>query len=128
DALYGTDVIARDGDLAPGKGYNAARGAAVVDKAATFLDESFPLASDSHRDVTGYHVVKDGETRRHEVDTAAGGTGLRAPAAFVGYGGTEAKGELVLAHHGLHVILVIEPASVIGTTHRAGLSDIIVES
>ena len=30
DAFYGTDIIARDGDLAPGKGYNAARGAAVV--------------------------------------------------------------------------------------------------
>ena len=30
DALYGTDVISREGELAPGKGYNPARGAAVV--------------------------------------------------------------------------------------------------
>src|SRR5690606_29021996 len=29
DAYYGTDVIARDGELAPGKGYNPVRGAAV---------------------------------------------------------------------------------------------------
>ncbi len=31
DALYGTDAIAQDGDLAPGKGYNEKRGAAVID-------------------------------------------------------------------------------------------------
>jgi malate synthase len=128
DALYGTDVIARDGDLAPGKGFNPARGAAVVDKAAGFLDENFPLATGSHRDVTGYHVIKDGEVRHLEVDTTAGRTGLRDPGAFVGYGGTEAKGELVLRHHGLHVILVIEPTSTIGAIHKAGLSDIVVEA
>ena len=128
DALYGTDVISRDGDLAPGKGYNAARGAAVVGRAAEFLDSNFPLASGSHRDVTGYHVIKDGETRRLEVDTETGRTGLRDPSAFVGYAGAEAKGELVLRHHGLHAVLVIDPASVIGATHKAGLSDVIVEA
>jgi len=128
DAFYGTDVIARDGELAPGKGFNAARGAAVVDKAAAFLDETFPLASGSHRDVTGYHVVKHDDIRHFEVNTAAGRTGLRDPSAFVGYGGTEARGELVLRHNGLHVILIIDPASAIGATHKAGLSDVIVES
>ncbi len=128
DALYGTDVIERSGDLAPGKGYNAARGAAVVDKAASFLDEAFPLESGSHRDVTGYHVIKEDGVRRLVVDTAAGRTALKDQAAFVGYGGTETKGELVLRHHGLHVILVIEPGSVIGGSHKAGLSDIIVEA
>lgn len=128
DALYGTDVISREGELAPGKGYNAARGAAVVKRAAQFLDESFPLAGFSHAEVTGYHVVKAGETRRLEVDTASGRTGLRDPDAFAGYGGTEARGEIVLRHHGLHVVLVIDPASQIGATHPAGLSDVIVEA
>ena len=128
DAYYGTDVISRDGDLDPGKGYNAARGAAVVEKAAAFLDETFPLAMGSHRDVTGYHVIGDGDVRHLEVDTTAGRTGLRDPAAFVGYGGTQESGQLVLRHHGLHVILVIEPGSVIGGAHKAGLSDVIVEA
>ena len=128
DALYGTDVVSRDGQLAPGKGYNAARGAAVVDRASTFLDESFPLASGSHRDVTDYHVIKDGDARYLEVDTSAGRTGLRDPGAFVGYGGTQESGQLVLKHNGLHVILVIEPGSVIGGTHKAGLSDVVVEA
>ncbi|MFT6658379.1 MAG: malate synthase, partial [Maritalea sp.] len=38
DAYYGTDAIARDGDLAPGKVYNAKRGDAVIAAAAAFLD------------------------------------------------------------------------------------------
>lgn len=128
DALYGTDAISRDGELAPGKGLNAARAAAVVARAAEFLDASFPLASGSHRDVTGYHVVKDGERRSFVADTAVGGVGLKDAAQFVGYGGTQERGELVLRHNGLHVVLVIDPASPIGATHAAGLSDVVIES
>ena len=48
--------------------------------------------------------------------------------AFVGYGGTQERGELVLRHNGLHIILIIDPASTIGATHKAGLSDVIIES
>jgi len=128
DALYGTDVIPRDGDLAPGKGLNPARAAAVVARAAEFLDNAVPLASGSHADVTGYHVVKEGDRRVFVADTAAGRIGLKDPSAFAGYGGTEERGELLLQHHGLHVILVIDPKSPIGAAHAAGLSDVIVES
>lgn len=128
DALYGTDAISRDGELAPGKRLNAARATAVVARAAEFLDASFPLASGSHRDVTGYHVVKDGERRSFVADTAVGGVGLKDAAQFVGYGGTQERGELVLRHNGLHVVLVIDPASPIGATHAAGLSDVVIES
>lgn len=128
DALYGSDVVSRDGELAPGTAYNAARGQAVVEKVAQFLDQSFPLASGSHRDASGYHVLKEGETRYLAVDTPAGRTGLRDPSAFVGYGGTEAAGELVLRHNGLHVVLVINPDSPIGQAHKAGLSDVVVEA
>ncbi len=128
DALYGTDVISRDGDLAPAKGYNPARGAAVVAKAAEFLDATFPLAGGSHREATGYHIIKDGETRILVVDTEIGRTGLRDPDAFVGYGGTETAGEIVLKHNGLHVVLVIAPDTEIGKAHKAGLSDVIVEA
>ena len=128
DALYGTDAIGRDGALAPGKDYNPARGAAVVARAADFLDQSFPLAQGSHKDVTGYHVVPEGGRRILVADTAQGRTGLRDPGAFVGYGGTEKAGEIVLRHHGLHVVLVIAPETPIGSAHAAGLSDVIVEA
>jgi malate synthase len=128
DALYGTDVISRDGELAPGAGFNSQRAQVVVERAAAFLDETFPLQSGSHRDVTGYHVEKDGDLRRLMVDTTSGRTTLKDPDAFVGYAGTQDTGELVLRHHGLHVILVINPSSPIGQSHKAGLSDVVVEA
>jgi len=128
DALYGTDAISRDGELAPGKGFNPARGAAVVRRAAQFLDEAFPLAGASHAEVTAYHVEKDGEVRHFVADTAKGRVRLADEAAFVGYGGTAERGELVLRHNGLHAVLVIDPANAIGKTHLAGLADVIVES
>lgn len=128
DALYGTDAISREGELAPGKGFNEKRAAAVVAYGAKVLDDALPLEGASHADVTGYHVVKDGDVRRFVADTEGGRVGLKDTAAFVGYGGTEARGELVLRHNGLHVILVIDPASAIGKTHKAGLADIVVES
>ncbi len=44
DALYGTDAL---GDLPPAGGYDAARGARVIQRAREFLDEALPLASGS---------------------------------------------------------------------------------
>lgn len=146
DALYGTDAISREGELAPGKGLNPARAAAVVARAGEFLDASFPLANGvSHRDVTGYHVIKGTERTKYNdilgrhsdetrdvrmfvADTPSGRVLLQDPSAFVGYGGTEERGELVLRHNGLHVILIIDPKSPIGATHKAGLADVVIES
>jgi len=128
DAYYGTDVISRQGDIAPGKSYNPARGAAVVDKAASFLDNTFPLSAGSHRDVTAYSVVEAGDSASLEITTAAGTTALKDAAAFVGHATNGGKFEIVLRHNGLHVILVIDKGSVIGGTHAAGLSDVIMES
>ncbi len=52
DALYGTDAISQEGDLAPGKGYNEKRGAAVIAFARQVLDLAAPLAEGSWADVT----------------------------------------------------------------------------
>ena len=54
DALYGTDVLPQDGELAPG--YDEHRGAQVIAEADRLLDELFPLAAGSHADVTAYTV------------------------------------------------------------------------
>ncbi|MBJ6987529.1 MULTISPECIES: malate synthase G [unclassified Devosia] len=128
DALYGTDVISRDGDLAPGKAFNAARGAAVVARAAEFLDASFPLTSGSHTSVTQYSVVEQSGVATLLIKTAAGDVSLADADAFVGYSGVGDKQEIVLKHHGLHAILLIDKSSMIGATHAAGLADVIVES
>ncbi|MBK1793995.1 malate synthase G [Devosia sp. WQ 349] len=128
DALYGTDVISRDGDLAPGKAFNAARGAAVVTRAAEFLDASFPLTAGSHTSVTQYSVVEQGGVATLVIKTAAGDVSLADADAFVGYSGVGDKQEIVLKHHGLHAILLIDKSNMIGATHAAGLADVIVES
>jgi len=52
DALYGTDALPQDGDMAPGKTFNEKRGAAVVAFARKVLDEAVPLAAGSWADVT----------------------------------------------------------------------------
>src|SRR5277367_1924385 len=57
DALYGTDVIAQDGELAAGKGYNEKRGAAVIAYAREALDQAVPLASGSWKDATSFAVT-----------------------------------------------------------------------
>jgi malate synthase len=128
DALYGTDVISRDGELAPGKSYNPARGAAVVARAAAFLDEAFPLSTGSHADVTAYVVAEQGGLANFVIDTRSGPATLKDGAAFIGYSGEGGKAEIVLRHNGLHAVLVIDPTSPIGGTHAAGLSDVLVEA
>ncbi len=118
DALYGTDVIAQTGELAVGRGFNAARGAAVVAYAKKFLDESVPLASGSYTDVTGYSVVNGALV-----------PALADPTQFAGYtGDAAAPTTILLAHHGLHIELKIDRANGIGATDPAGLADVIIES
>ena len=109
DALYGTDAISREGDLAPTASYNATRGRAVVDRARAFLDEIAPLAGGSHRDSTGYAI--DGGV---VVVSLVGGTTTTflEPETFVGYQGDPAEPTAVLlAHHGLHIEIEIDRAS-----------------
>ena len=86
DALYGTDAISRDGDLAPGKGFNAARGAAVVAQGAEFLDEAFPLAQRqpcaTSPAITWSRTATAAARGRHRRRARPA---LRDPAQFVGY-------------------------------------------
>ncbi len=107
DALYGTDAIPREGNLAPGKAFNEARAAAVVARGAAFLDANFPLTTGSHADCPDY-----------------GAMSLRDPEQLVGMG----EGTVLLVHNGLHVELRIDRTSPIGARHAAGLADIVIES
>ncbi|NUR07066.1 MAG: malate synthase G [Nocardioidaceae bacterium] len=125
DALYGTDVVPREGDLAPGKEYNKARGDEVIGRGRTLLDEHFPLAGGSHADATAYAV--DGEGLAVAVKDEV--VRLADPAQLVGHRGPAAEPEaVVLVHHGLHVEIQVDRDDAIGSTDAAGVKDLLVES
>ena len=126
DALYGTDVIPDEGKLARGKGFNPDRGAEVITRAATFLDQAAPLATGSHREAVGYRVeqgqlVIDLPNNRR--------SGLQDPARFAAYqGDAAAPTAVLLVNHGLHVELQIDRANPVGKASPAGVADVLLES
>ena len=125
DALYGTDVVPREGDLAPGDGYNKVRGDEVITRGRAFLDEHFPLASGSHADATSYAVDGDGLAVTVKDDVVR----LADPAQLVGHRGDAGSPEAVLlVHHGLHVEIQVDPEDSIGATDAAGVKDLLLES
>jgi malate synthase len=124
DALYGGDVVPHDGALAPGQGYNAARGAAVMARAAAFLDEAIPLEGGGHADVTSYGLVNDAL----EILVGDRRVVLREPESFVAHAERGAAAVLLFVQHGLHVELVIDRSTPAGAQHAAGLADVVVEA
>ncbi|HFC6352488.1 TPA: malate synthase G [Neisseria elongata] len=126
DALYGTDAIDQSGDLAAGKTYNPKRGDAVIAFARNFLDQSVPLAQGSHRDVSAYRV-EEGRLKAKLKD--GGESGLQTPELFIGYNGqAEAPSSLLFLHNGLHIDILIDKNSPIGSQDPAGVKDIILEA
>ena len=105
DAYYGTDAL----DAAPARpgGYDEARGAAVIKAARAFLDLAVPLAGMSWSEWDGEGIPP-----------------LTDPGHFVG----SKAGGLLLAHHGLHIELVLDRSHPIGRTDKAGIADVILES
>ena len=118
DALYGTDAIPQDGEMAAGKGYNEKRGGAVIAFARNALDQAAPLANSSWADATGF-AVKNG----------ALSPALKNPAQFKGYAGDPAAPSLVLLEqNGLHIEVHFDAATPIGKIDKAGISDVVLES
>ena len=126
DALYGTDVISEEDGAEPGNGYNPVRGDKVIAYARRFLDGAVPLASGSWSDITGV-TVADGAVAATLDD--GGSVGLQAPEQFVGYlGDAESPTAVLLVNNGLHVEILIDPDSPIGSTDKAGIKDVVLES
>ncbi|MBS3019769.1 Malate synthase G [Comamonas sp. PE63] len=126
DALYGTDAISEAGGAEKGKGYNPVRGAKVIEFARNFLDQAVPLASGSHKDSTGYAVeggklvvsLKDGSK-----------TGLKDEAKFIGYqGDAAAPKSVLLKNNGIHIDIIVNKSTPIGSTDAAGVADVVVEA
>ena len=126
DALYGTDAIPEDNGCERAGGYNPVRGARVIAFARQVLDDAAPLASGSHADATAYQVA-DGKLHVTLKDGQA--VGLKDPTQFVGYNGeAAAPTNILLAHNGLHIDIVINRATEIGKSDAAGVSDVVMEA
>ena len=123
DALYGTDAIAEADGAERGAAYNPVRGAKVIARGRALLDLAAPLANGSHADALAYKVENGALT----VETGGGATVLKQPEKFVGYRGNPASpSAILLKNNGLHLEIVIDPASAIGKTDKAGVADIII--
>jgi malate synthase len=125
DALYGTDIIEQAANKQAGE-YDETRGIRVIDYAKTFLDEHFPLAEGSHKDVKSYVVYY-----HHLLAFFADGaqSGLETPCQFVALcGHKEQPDSILLKHNNLHLELVIDRNGSIGATDSAGIQDIRLES
>ncbi|TNC80481.1 MAG: malate synthase G [Oleiphilus sp.] len=126
DALYGSTVISEEGGAEKGPGYNKVRGDKVIAYARGVLDQAAPLASGSHADSTAYAInagklsvtLKDGSV-----------TGLQDESKLVGYkGDAAAPDSILLKNNGLHIEILIDADSPIGSTDAAGVKDLIMEA
>ena len=118
DALYGTDAIAQDGELASGKGYNQKRGDAVIAFARDALDQAVPLAGGSWKDISAL-AVKNGALE----------PALKDPSMFKGYAGDAASPSLILLEqNGLHIEIHLDRSTPIGKTDKADISDVVLEA
>ena len=126
DALYGTDVISEEDGAEKRLTYNPVRGALVIAKTSSFLDEAISLENGTYSDVTQFEfngrqlIARLGKNRK---------AGLADPSKFVGYtmSGNELS-SILLRNNGLHIEILIDPESPIGKIHPAGIKDILLEA
>ena len=114
DALYGTDVIPdTDGATKTGS-YNPKRGKKVIEYAKNFLDKTFPLNNDSWKNIS-----------KISIDNLI----LKNKNQLVGFNGSkDSPTSLLLKNNNLHFDIIIDAKSKIGSTDRANISDVVIES
>ena len=131
DALYGTDVIPEDDGAEKGTSYNKVRGDKVIAYARRFLDDAAPLASGAWNEATGLKISQEDGAGQLLVTLGDDlSTGLATPEQFVGYTGELGSPEwsVLLVNHGLHIEILIDPDSPVGSTDAAGIKDVVLES
>ena len=126
DALYGSTVISEEGGAERAGAYNKVRGDKVIAYARDVLDTAAPLANGSHVGSTNYAI----EAGKLVVTLADGTTsGLKEESKFAGYtGDVTAPKSILIKNNGLHIEIVIDATSPVGSTDAAGIKDLIMEA
>ncbi len=114
DALYGTDVISDSDGAIKSDRYNPNRGKKVIEYAKKILDNTFPLNNDSWKNISKISI--------DNLD-------LKNKNQLVGYNGSkDSPSSLLLKNNNLHVDIIIDAKSKIGSTDKAYISDVVIES
>jgi len=125
DALYGTDVISEADGQQKASSYNPVRGAAVIRYVRDLLDKSVLVKGTSWSDISALSV-RDGKL---VISDGSNEYGLADNAQFAGYTGEAgAPSSILLKVNNLHIDISINPEGVIGSSDKAGINDVIVES
>ena len=130
DALYGTDVIPESPGREQGTAYNPVRGELVVERATHELDRMIPLRNASHANVNSYVVIPCDKHFRLVAECGSEERQLEVPDQFVGFVGAASRDvEVFLCkHHGLHIEIHVDRTHPIGSSHRAGIKDVVLEA
>lgn len=126
DALYGSTVISEDGGAERAGAYNKVRGDKVIAYARGVLDTAAPLVNGSHVGSSSYAI----ESGKLIVTLADGSTsGLKEESKFAGYtGDVAAPKSILIKNNGLHIEIVFDATSPVGSTDAAGIKDLIMEA
>ena len=125
DALYGTDAISDEGGAGKLGAYNPVRGTKVIAFCRDLLDAHFALAQGSHHDVCAYRI----EAGTLVAEMAESSVGLQQASQCVAYQGSpDSPSSILLKHNGLHVAIEIDATTQIGSSNKAGVKDLTVES
>ena len=125
DALYGSDVISKEGELAITKEYNQLRGAKVVEFARKHLDLVAALKVGSHIDSVEYFILDEKLQIKLKDGTI---TSLKDEEKCVGYIKNETLESILLKNNNLHVEVLFDKDNFIGKLDNAGIKDIVVEA
>jgi len=114
DALYGTDVISDADGAKKSSSYNPERGKKVIEYAKNFLDKTFSLDNDSWKNISKISINN---------------LNLKNKDQLVGYNGSKDNpSSLLLKNNNLHVDIIIDAKSKIGSADKAHISDVVIES
>ncbi len=130
DALYGTNVISEESGAEIGESYNHLRGQKVIELAEAFLDEFFTLRNGSYSDVTQFSLNYEDSNLQLVCDLSNGSrTVLNEREKFCGYHSVGSDiTRILLTNNGLHVEIQVDRNHPVGSKHRAGVCDILIES
>ena len=114
DSLYGTDVISETNGAAKTTSYNSVRGNKVIEYTKKFLDKIFPLIDGSWKDIS-----------QISLDNIL----LKNKTQLIGYNGTkENPSSILLKNNNLHVDVIVDAKSKIGSMDKAKIIDVVIES